>query len=244
MSAIQINGFTDIHAHILPGVDDGAENMKEAAELVRMAWANGTRTMILTPHYRGVYKNNTPDYLKERFELFVRKMKIYFPNMYFYLGSEVHYQTEVPERLEQGQILRIHDTEYVLLEFSGTSPRSRIITGVTEVIRYGYVPILAHVERYDAFREDIGLADEVLELGALIQVNADSIMGKQGLRVKNFCHKLLKDEKVHFIASDAHDAVRRPPLLRDCFLYVYKKYGAEYAARVFYHNAQAVIENS
>ena len=61
--------------------------------------------------------------------------------------------------------------------------------------------------------------------------------------MKRFCHKLLCDGKVHFIASDAHDTTRRPPLLRECFLRVHKKYGAEYAAGLFYDNAQAVIEN-
>lgn len=80
-------------------------------------------------------------------------------------------------------------------------------------------------------------------MGALIQLNADSVMGRNGFRVKCFCHRLLTEQKVHFIASDAHDIHRRPPLLRDCFLQIHKKYGAEYAARVFYHNAQALIEN-
>jgi len=83
----------------------------------------------------------------------------------------------------------------------------------------------------------------VLDLGALIQLNADSVMGKHGFGVKRFCHRLLKTEQAHFIASDAHDAAHRPPLLRECYLKVNKKYGGEYAARVFYENAQAVIEN-
>ena len=76
-----------------------------------------------------------------------------------------------------------------------------------------------------------------------MQPTADSVRGQPGLRVKKFCHRMLKEQMVHFIASDAHDTRKRPPLLRDCFLRVHKKYGEEYAAQVFYHNAQAVIEN-
>ena len=74
-------------------------------------------------------------------------------------------------------------------------------------------------------------------------MNADSVMGKHGFGVKRFCHKLLQRQQAHFIGSDAHDMVNRPPLLRDCFLHIHKKYGDEYAARVFYENAQAVVEN-
>jgi protein-tyrosine phosphatase len=80
-------------------------------------------------------------------------------------------------------------------------------------------------------------------MGALLQLNADSIMGQNGFGIKRFCHKLLKARQILFIASDAHDVKHRPPRLRECFLHVYKKYGKEYAAQLFYENAQAVIEN-
>lgn len=243
MSTIRLNGFTDIHTHILPGADDGAEDISEALELVRMAWKNGTRTMFVTPHYRGKYKANTPAFLREDFDLFRQMVHLEMPDMRLFLGNEVYYQAEVPERLAGGRILSLCDSQYVLLEFSGNSLRSQVVTGVSETIRYGFVPIIAHAERYDVFREDPTLADDVLEMGALIQLNADSVMGKHGLKVKQFCHNLLKAQKAHFVASDAHDPKNRPPLLRECFLYVHRKYGAVYAARVFYRNAQAVINN-
>lgn len=243
LNAMQMNGFTDIHTHILPGVDDGAQEMAEALGLVKLAWENGTRTLILTPHYRGIYKKNTPEQLRQRFELFCGTVSRQFPGMRLYLGHEIYYQVAVPERLAQGIVLPMCDSQYALLEFSGNSRRSQVVTGVSETTRNGFVPIIAHAERYEVFRKDRTLVNEVLEMGALIQLNADSVMGVHGFGVKRFCHELLKKEQAHFIASDAHDAKNRPPLLRKCFLYVHKKYGAEYAARVFYHNAQAVIEN-
>ena len=243
MTTTRINGFTDIHTHILPGVDDGAKDMREARALVKLAWENGTRTMILTPHYRGVYKKNTPDHLREVFDGFCRVVAEEFPGMKLYLGNEIYYQTEVPERLEQGRILPLCGSQYALLEFRSGSLRSQVVMGVSETVRCGFTPIIAHAERYEIFRKDKTLTDEVLEMGALIQLNADSVMGRHGFGVKRFCHDLLKTQRAHFIASDAHDAENRPPLLRESFLRVHKKYGAEYAARVFYHNAQAVIEN-
>lgn len=243
MKSTHLNGFTDIHTHILPNVDDGAKNMQEARALVRMAWENGTRTIILTPHYRGVYKRNTPACLREEFEVFSKMIHEEFPKMKLYLGNEIFYQAEVPERLGVGRILTLADSQYALLEFQSSSLRSQVIAGVSETVRCGFTPIIAHAERYEIFRKDATLTEEVLEMGALIQLNADSVMGKQGFGVKHFCHRLLKEQQAHFIASDAHDPEKRPPLLRECFLHVHKKYGAEYAARVFYHNAQAVIEN-
>lgn len=243
MESTQIKGFIDIHTHLLPEADDGAADISQARQMLRAAWKDGTRTMILTPHYRGIYKENTPAYLQEKFEQLGEMIEGDFPGMKLYLGNEVHYQTEVPERLAAGRILPLADSQYVLLEFQSSSLRSQVITGVVETSRCGFTPIVAHAERYDIFRKDSTLVEEVLELGALIQLNADSVMGKHGLGVKLFCHKLLKAQDAHFIASDAHDTKKRPPLLRDCFLWVRKKYGAEYAARVFYHNAQAVIAN-
>lgn len=238
-----MNGYTDIHTHILPGVDDGAKTLADALELVRMAYQNGTRTIILTPHYRGRYKKNAPEFLGEIFAILKRAVARELPDMKLYLGNEIYYELEAPEKLEAGRAMTINNSRYCLLEFSPASLRSQVVKGVSEMVRCGYTPIIAHAERYDIFRKDKALTDEVLDMGALIQLNADSIMGKHGLGVASFCGRLLKERKAHFIATDAHDAQKRPPLLRDCWWKVYKKYGMEYAARVFYENAQAVIDN-
>jgi len=243
VSDIRINGFTDVHTHILPGIDDGAESFSVARKLVQAAWEDGTRTLFLTPHYRGKYKANTPQQLQEAFQHFQQKIAEDYPDMKLYLGQEVHYQAEVPDRLSEGQILTMGRSNYVLLEFRTGALRSQIRNGVLEVVRYGYTPIVAHAERYNAFAVDVSLADDVLELGALIQLNADSIMGKHGARTKNVCHKLLKAKQVHFVGTDTHDLALRTPKLRECFWQVHQKYGSEYAARVFYHNALAIIAN-
>lgn len=238
-----MNGFFDIHTHILPGVDDGARDYRQARELVRMAWDYGTRAMILTPHYRGAYKKVSVQWLREYFDVFSQMIDTDVPGMRLYLGNEIYYETDAPERLAEGRILSLNDSQYALLEFSTRSTHSQVMRGISETVRCGFTPVIAHVERYDIFRSDTDLIDEVLDMSALIQVNADSIMGEHGGKISKYCQNLLKEEKVHFIASDAHDPVKRPPLLRECFLKVHKKYGADYASRLFYDNAQAVIEN-
>ena len=238
-----MTGFTDIHTHILPAVDDGAQGMPEALQLLRMAWDNGTRTVVLTPHYRGKYKENTPAWLRECFLLLKEMAAAELPGMKLYLGNEIAYEAEATEAMCTGRVLPLNGSRYVLLEFRPNSLRSQIVGGVSETARSGFVPIVAHVERYDVSRKDPTLMDELLEMGALLQLNADSVMGANGFGVRRFCHKLLKAGKVHFVASDAHDARHRPPLLRKSFLRIQKKYGREYAAELFFGNAQAVSEN-
>lgn len=243
MAAEGMNGYIDIHTHILPGVDDGAANMEQALSLVRMAYENGTRTLFLTPHYRGTYIKNDPDYLQEVFSLLCQSVWHEFPAMNLFLGNEVLYEAEAPEKLAAGQILTLHRSKYCLLEFRNSVLRSQVITGVSEIIRYGYTPVIAHVERYDIFQRETALVYEVLEMGALIQLNAMSVLGENGWSIKRFCNQMLKNHLVHFIASDAHDMAARPPLLRECWRRILKKYGIEYANQLFYYNAQAIIEN-
>lgn len=238
-----MNGFTDIHTHILPEMDDGAENMTQALKLLRLAWENGTRTIFLTPHYRGKYKKHTPGELEEAAAWLREMAQNELPGMELYLGQEIAYEADAPEALHRGRVLTLNGSRYALLEFRTNSLRSHMVTGVSETLRCGFVPIVAHIERYDIARKNMDLVDELLNMGALLQLNADSVLGENGFGVKRFCHRLLAEGKVHFVASDAHDVTRRPPLLRRCFLEVHKKYGKEYAARLFSENAQAVIDN-
>ena len=241
MAKFEVNNLVDVHCHMLPGIDDGAQNEEEAFALIDMAHDDGTRTIIFTPHYREPYKKNKTEYLKEVFNNFKVKLNERYPDMQFYLGCEVHYDSEVPELLSKKEVMSYNGTHYALIEFRYRSTKSQILAAISEVVRYGYTPIIAHVERYAVVVEDEYLIDDILDLGALIQMNADSIMGKQGFKIKHFCHKMLKDEIVDFVASDAHDVKNRPPYLSECYTRVAKKYGEDYAERIFKTNALAVL---
>jgi len=237
-----MRGFIDIHTHILPGVDDGAANMQEACLLVRMARQDGTAALFLTPHYRSDYGDYSPRRLQEIFSQLQEQVAREVPDMQLYLGTEIRFDADVPEKLLQGEILSMGGGDFVLLEFAAQALKSQILMGVSEAVRYGFVPIVAHAERCETFRRYPALVDEVRHLGGYIQVNADSIMGVHGFSVKRFSHKLLKGRKADFVATDAHDSQSRPPLLSKCFLRVCRKYGEEYAARVFFENARSITQ--
>lgn len=236
-----MDGFIDIHTHILPGVDDGPKDILEALELARMAWEDGTGVLFLTPHYRGSYKENSPAWLRESFSMFSQMLSQSLPLLRLILGSEAHYETQLPQLLENGTVLPLGDTQYVLLEFPSNALRSQIVEGTAETLRAGFTPVIAHAERYASFRKEADLADMVLNMGALLQLNAQSVLGCQGWAVKRYCHRLLREGKVHFIASDAHDVKHRPPLLKKCWQYVAGKYSREYADALFRENAECIL---
>ena len=236
-----MEGFVDIHTHILPGVDDGAQDLTQALNLLKRAYSQGTGAMILTPHYRGRYRGNISPKLKKVFEELSTAAQKECPNLSLYLGCEVGYELDIAEKIASGTVLSLNGTQYVLLEFQQTSFYSRILDGVLEVLNFGYVPIIAHAERYDAFRQHPMLAEEVTRLGALIQLNADSILGKCGLGIRWYCHKLLKDRLVHFVATDAHDDKLRKPELNRCYQKIRKKYGQEYADALLIRNGRTVL---
>ena len=233
----------DIHTHILPGVDDGALDLEEAVDLCRIAYENKTRAIILTPHCRGTYKTEPP-VLKAAYTALSQAARKEVPKIALHLGNEVFYHNNLSSLLTNMQVLPLCDSRYVLLEFSYTAFRSQFTTGIKECLAAGKVPIIAHPERYEVFRLDRFLVDDVLNMGALLQLNADSVMGKQGRRIKRFCHKLLRAEKAHFIASDAHDTKRRSPILLPCYHKVCKKYGEKYAKTLFWRNPYAIIEDN
>lgn len=238
-----MEGFTDIHTHILPGVDDGAHDLSQALNLTRMANKDGTAAIFLTSHYRGRYRRNSPAWLRETADMFRQAVDENGLEVELYLGSEVHYEDGVMDKILRGEILTMNDSDYILLEFSAASLSSAVRTGVDAAVNAGLVPIIAHAERYDCFRKNKALAEEVCGMGALIQLNADSILGKHGLGVKLLCGRLLKEQLVSFVASDAHDASERSPLMYRCYQQVLKKYGKDYAAQLFWKNGRAVIEN-
>lgn len=234
--------IADLHCHILPGVDDGAKDYREALELVRTARLDGTQLMFLTPHFRATYKP-TPQELKEKFQEFYTAVRDDGVRMKFMLGSEVRHQSEFTRLVARNALTPMAKSRYMLLEFPTTVFRPNVVAGIRECLDAGFVPIIAHAERYDIFRLDPTLTDEVLALGARIQLNADSVMGKWGFSVKRFCHRLIKADKAQFIASDAHDLKNRPPKLKDCYLRVRKKYGDDMARKLFWQNPRAVMEN-
>ena len=236
--------FVDLHTHILPGVDDGAKDMDTAIEMLRMAWDNGTGTVVLTPHYRGRYKKTTPREMRAVFEELSNRAAKEVPDMKLILGHEAGNEHELWDKLLCERVLTLGGTRYVLLEFEEHCYRSNVLSSVLSLVNSGFLPVIAHVERYEIFRKTPSLAAEVVSMGAMLQVNAGSILGKHGLGVSLYCRKLLRKGLVSFVASDAHDPKDRTPALRACYDRVRTLRGEAVAQAVFAENAQRILSET
>ena len=210
--------------------------------LLHLARENHTRAVVLTPHYRAPHKKDA-DTLYKEFCQFRKAVHKEIPQMTLYWGCEIRYQSNIPQMIKEHKLLPMYHSRYILLEFPSVAFSTHILSALRECIGAGIVPIVAHAERCDAFRNDPDLLEQALNLGALLQVNADSIMGKQGYTIKKFCQKILTARQVHFVASDAHDLQQRPPVLKECYMHIMEKYGEGYAKQVFWENPQAVVKN-
>ena len=188
----------DIHTHILYGVDDGSENFETSKLLIEEEIKNNVDIVILTSHQNQESKNK--DELINRFESFKKEFSDY--NISFYLGSEIYYYSNMIDDLKDGKLLTINNSKYVLVEFS-----TEIETDITNIVYdlkiNGYIPIIAHIERYPYL--DLKSYDEIKKNGGLIQINSKSFERKIYNKKLKY---LLKKDLMDFISSDCHNAKR------------------------------------
>ena len=236
-------GLTDIHCHIVPGVDDGASTKTDVKEMLQMEYDSGVRTLVLTPHYRkGMFEAEKDRVLKHAAYVNYEVQKLGLC-MEVYLGCEYHANSEMIEELKQNPHFRINGGKHVLVEFSSSHSYSKIRGWIYQLVSSGFVPVIAHVERYDSVVRQIERVGELIELGALIQVSAGSLLGEYGFGMKRITKKLLKQRWIHFIGSDAHDTKKRRPNLKECETYVAKKAGQFYADELFVKNPQKILKD-
>ena len=232
--------ITDIHTHILFGIDDGAADIDTSVTLLEKAYNDGTRRIFFTPHsINGGFAFNTAN---NNLELLFEKIKGRFPGLSLHGGCEMFYSETAVENLVAGKLPTLADSKYVLVEFYPAVFYNDLKNAIQKLTTSGFIPVIAHAERYACLRkEDASL---LCELGAYIQLNARSVLGKSGREPKRFCKKLLKEGTVHFIASDSHDTLRRTPELSKCFEYISKKFSEKYAEQIFNKNPMHIINNT
>lgn len=240
MSKINITGLFDMHNHILFGVDDGAQNIEDSLRMLQTAYEDGIRSVLCTPHFhpkRGMAHFRD---VKENFEQLKDAASKYWSDLELYLGREVYFRHDVLEE-EKNEKFLMAGTDIMLVEFSTSVDEKYIKNAVTELLFAGYQPIIAHVERYACAVKNKNIVKDLRDLGAYIQINADSVLGKSGFSVKGAVKHYLKNGWVDFVSSDAHDIDTRRPELSDCYAYVAKKYGEDYADTIFMENAARVV---
>lgn len=231
----------DIHAHLLPGVDDGPATWDEAIDMVRMAAAEGVTEMVATSHMMpdGAFPN-TRDTLLPLIDELRHRVEEARLDVTIHAGGEVYMCPDVLERLEGGKLLTYRDAgQYMLIEM----PSQEIPTYAEQIIfdlqLKGITPIIAHPERNHGVMNEPMRAFELVERGALLQMNASSLRSARAVRTA--AGFLLKHGLVHFVATDAHGLYSRRPRLGSYRERLSRRVGDTVAGRLISDNPATML---
>lgn len=233
------NGWIDIHAHILPGVDDGAYDWNEATALLKLSYGQGIRHIIATPHF--TYGQDV-GMLKELSICLKQKAKVIADDFDVSLGQEIMYFEDLMEYLNQGKALTLSGSRYVLVEFKPSDSLGRIKRAVRQLIQAGYFPVIAHVERYGCLLEQEG-AEELVEYGAYLQINARSLNGGWMDKKARWCKKNLKKGMIQFIATDMHNILDRSPDIKTAVSWMEGNMGKSTFAQITGINPEFILRD-
>jgi protein-tyrosine phosphatase len=238
-----MQGYFDIHSHILPGIDDGPENMDETLRMLSIAYEEGIRIMLATPHYYAGDKYKSQKIILDLYDRVNEAIIKAGINVIIILGSEIFFSMDIIDALNRGDVLTIDNTRYILIEFPLNISFHELWKGINHCIFAGYIPVLAHVERYVCLQKEPGFVEKLIRLGAYTQVNLSSICNRAFDPKVSLCHKLLKKDWVHFLGTDAHGAYRRTPCAKEAVELLRKKFGAKRVNQLFWENPMTMLEN-
>ncbi|KWX75280.1 hypothetical protein AMQ84_18655 [Paenibacillus riograndensis] len=232
----------DIHSHILPFMDDGAADWDAALAMAQAAGKDGISAVVATPHHaNGVYLNPAPNIGQAVEQLNQRLRQAGLP-LQVLPGQEIRIYSDLLNDLEQGQLLTLAGSRYILLEMpSSRVPRSMEET-CHELLIQGFVPVIAHPERNAEVAADPSKLTRLIELGALGQLTAQSLAGTFGSKLQKLSLDLCRRNAVHVIASDAHDNQHRPFGLSEAYGVLTKELGTT-ASDLFRQNALRIVND-
>ena len=234
----------DIHCHILPGVDDGSRNLEMTLDMLDIAYEEGTRNIILTPHYMLGDLKYSHDELDERFERLKEELRSSgkYPDLKLYLGNEILYEEGIITRLHKGDIHTMNNTRYILVEYNIRTPYKEILHSIDEMTEARYWPIIAHVERYRSLEGHLDRIEEIIDKGCLLQMNISSVDGGFLNENTRWCRKLMKKGYITFLGTDAHNTDSRAPYTQEYISWIKKKCGEDDAGWMLTEAAELMVQ--
>lgn len=233
----------DLHTHILPGVDDGAENELQALEMARQAVSEGVQILACTPHiYPGVYPNTGPDILA-RVAWFQSLLDYEQIPLRVVAGADVHIAPDLVPRIKSGDVLTLAGSRYILIE-----PPHHVLPPRTEEVFFnllaaGYHPILTHPERMTWIDQRYDLIKSLAKSGVWMQLTAGAITGGFGSRALYWSERMLDDGLVQIVATDAHDPVHRRPAWAEAVEVIRSLVGAEETEMLVHKRPFAILSD-
>jgi protein-tyrosine phosphatase len=205
----------DLHGHYLPGVDDGAADLKTSLAMLRHAEADGIETVVITPHAcssQSALKGL--DSLRRGWEKWRAGLNDNGLKLKLVSGAEVYFTSETLSLLKDHRdLLTINNGSYFLLEFPSEYIYAHSKDFIFKILTEGFIPIISHAERNSEIQRSVGVLRDLVKAGALCQINGGSLRGDFGAQARSSAYELIKNNLVHAIASDAHDLEKRKPEL-------------------------------
>jgi tyrosine-protein phosphatase YwqE len=217
---------TDMHSHLLPGIDDGAETLEKSLKLINELRSFGYKKLITTPHIMGDAYRNTPEIIQQKLTEVQTALKTQGSPIQLAAAAEYYLDEWFVEKLEKEEKLLTFGKNYLLFEMSYLNPSPQLNSAIFSLRTQGYQPVLAHPERYMFYYENFERLQRLAESNVLFQLNLTSLTGYYGKAAQIQAEKLIKNKLVHFVGTDCH-AMKHVDALEDVFQTKYLKKIAE-----------------
>ena len=217
----------DMHCHILPGIDDGAQTVEESLALLALEKEQGIKKIVFTPHFNPE-RQDMEEFLsahQRSFEALKNAEGFSEIGIDTKLGCEVFFSMRLIEM--DISKLAFENTKYILIEFPVMNRPYGITRTMQNILERGYTPILAHVERYEYFTHDPVKLYDLVSIGCVAQVNAAAVVNPANVKGVNAL-QYINWELAHIICSDAHSTEKRSPNTKAAYRLVQKKLGSQY----------------
>jgi protein-tyrosine phosphatase len=240
--SLNLTRMVDIHCHVLPETDDGANSLEESVAMCRTAAADGIKTIVATPHmFDGVHDTPDKETINQRIATVTQACDACVTIV---PGGEVRYSYEIfQEAGDPGARIRLNGSSYMLLEFPFHSLPPNIEMTIFQILNAGLTPVIAHPERNKKLQENPAMLAHLIERGAFAQLDAGSVTGSFGHEARRLAERIVEAGLAHFIATDAHHQDRRRPVLSKAAAIAADWGGEEYARNMVEANPEALINN-
>lgn len=241
--------MTDLHIHILPGVDDGAPDLSTSLAMAEMAAESGVHVLTATPHANqtGIdgaadgYGNEASEELMELFSRVEQEIQKAGIPIRLVRGMEIMSIGPLAEKIREGRVLPLHGSRYYLMEVPFDMAPDGIRKQLMEFLTMGKIPVLAHPERYFCVQDTPELLYDFREMGAVLQMNKGSVFGRFGKGAERAAQYLLENRLADCAASDAHGTDYRTPDMRPIRFFLKQWYGDAYAELLLEENPQRIL---
>lgn len=197
------DNYIDIHSHLLPGIDDGAKNLDDSLRLIKALQGFGAKQFVTTPHIIQYFYNNDFQSIKSTEKVFHKNLEKNNISIPFRAAAEYMMDESFVKLFQSGALLTLKDN-YVLVEMSYLNPPIQLYSIIFELQVAGYIPILAHPERYTFYHNNLDEYKKLINSGCLFQLNLLSVVGYYGAGIAKIADYLLKNGMYNFVGSDVH----------------------------------------